>query len=827
MRRIAQCWRWLAMLLLACSAMPASANPNFVTEMRVLLVSNAPAALTAAQSQLANASQRPSRENSIVRAEALWVMAQAQFRLGDTDAALATLTGFTRLRLTGGDYRRMQGNAELLEGLIARQAGNFPQALIHYRAAQTHFLAARDRRGQGQALQALGLLYNDTIDTENAQRYLLMASETYNDDDVIYNLGLNNNLGAAYNTSGDFARAMLYFSRAVDYAEQIGVESYAQTFRVNIALNQIDLRRFSDAAETLRLIGPLESIPAGPFRVELTRTHALLALRTGNIASAVQLIDGLMADINPAETTSGYRYSHTVAYQVYDAAGRHREALAHLEATRRLEEEGSRLIASNRAALLAAQFGYDAQNARIDRLKAEQLERSVAFQQQQAAMQRTFLLFVLMAAGIALAALGTLLFVTIRARNRARRDEARLAVTNVQLNHALAAKSEFLASTSHEMRTPLNGIIGMSQILLADTHLTARMRGQVELVHTAGTAMRGLVDDLLDVAKIEHGGFSIAPQPTRATAIIAETLAQFRPTAALEGLTLSADVVLPDEDVLLDPGRVRQIIVNLIGNAIKFTDHGGVRLTVRHDRSGAGEAAGERLRIAVSDTGAGIAPEWQGKIFEMFQQVDGSRTRNHGGTGLGLAITRQLARAMGGDVTLTSTPNSGSTFTCDLPYQPVALQPAAVIADKITAPDILIVGANPLRIALLSNIAGRAGRSLAVAPPGQVAARLDDSATRPAIVLIDAAALPVPGIHGHPALVNGVVVVVVGDAPEGVTSLPCADARCVPFAVNSLLPLLKVSPDISSLHEEPETSTVLDDALPSTSRVAGAAGFGG
>jgi signal transduction histidine kinase len=816
----------LAAMLLSATT-PAIATPRFVAEMRVTLVTDPADALESARRVLAPAQSQRTPADTLLQAEALWVQAQAQFRLGDVASAQATIAALLRMRLAGPTRRRMQGNAELLQGLLARQQGNFPQALLHYRNAQTHFVAAQDLRGQGQALQALGVLYTDTTDTENAQRYLNLAAEIYQGDPV-YNLNLNNNLGVAAVNSLNPAAAVRYFSRAATIADQLGVANYAAMSRGNMAIAQVDLDRFADAAATLRLIGPLESLPNGPLRVDVTRTHALLALRTNDIAKAEELIDNLMAGVDPANSGAVYRSSHVVAYMVYEAAGRHSDALAHLEATRRLEEEGARLIASNRAALLAAQFGYDAQNARIDRLKAEQLTRSVAFERQRAGMQRSFLTFVLIASAIALSALVGMLIVTIRSRNRARRDEARLAVTNVQLEHALAAKSEFLASTSHEMRTPLNGIIGMSQILLADPTLTTRMRGQVELVHSAGTAMRGLVDDLLDVAKIENGGFSISPQPTRVAAIVNDVVAQFQPTAALEGLTLTADIVLADEEILLDPARVRQIIVNLVGNAIKFTERGGVRLTVRHDRANASTAAGDRLRIAVSDTGIGIAPEWREKIFEMFQQVDGSRTRSHGGTGLGLAITRQLARAMGGDVVLSTAVGTGSTFTCDLPYQIVTVEAdAAVAVGALEAPEIMIVGANPLRIALLGNIASRTGRTQTVVPPGQVAARLNDPATRSAIVLIDAAALPVPGIDGHPALDLGVSVIVAGDAADGLTAPPSANAQWVPFAVNALLPLLQRDTHISSLHEGPENSTVVHTASPSTTRVTGAVGYGG
>lgn len=822
MRRISWLFHMWLIMLVASLATPAAASTAFTEAMRERLVIDPRGTEIAAEAELARANQQPAAANTELRAEALWVLAQAQFRLGNTDEAATSLRTLSTMQLTGALRQRMMGNVQLMRGLMARQQGNFPEAMAHYRRAQAAFVGAGYLRGQGQTLQALGALYTDTSDTENAFRYLNLAAEVYSGDDV-YNMTLNNNLGVAHVNANQPEQAVIYYGRAALIADRVSAAAYATTIRANIAIAEVELGRIAQARETLRRIGPIDAIPNPAVQIEVQRTYALLEFRSGNVEGAVRLIDQIFVDVDPSTTNTGYRWAHAVAYQIYDAVGRYDDALRHLEAVRRLEEADARLVASNRAALLAAQFGYDAQNARIDRLKAEQLTRSVEFEQQRAGMQRAFLSFVLVAAGIALAALGSLLVVTIRARNRARKDEARLAVTNVQLEHALAAKSEFLASTSHEMRTPLNGVIGMSQILLADQSLPPRTRGQIELVHSAGTAMRGLVDDLLDVAKIEHGGFTIDPQPIRVERVIEAVLAQFRPTAALEGLTLTSDIVLRNEDVLLDPGRLRQMIVNLIGNAIKFTEHGGIRVVARHDRT----AMGEQLRIAVSDSGVGIAPEWHDKVFEMFQQVDGSRTRKQGGTGLGLAITRQLARAMGGDIQLQSAVGNGSTFTCTLPYQPVAAAPRIDDADKAKAPDILIVGANPLRIALLGNIAGRSGRSHATAAPSQVADRLDSPATCPAIVLIDAHALPVPGLAGHAAVVAGVRVIIAGEPIDGISGLPCDGAIAVPFAVNALLPHLQGAARSSSLPDGQESITVANDASPSTPRVAGASGFGG
>lgn len=823
MRLLRAAWLLTMIIAVMMSAAPAMASSRFAEAMRAELVTDPSSALSQAEAEMRQASARGRPAQAERLAEALWVKAQAEIRLGQTDASLVTLQRIVHLRLTGDLHHRMTANVSLLRGLAARQRGDFPAALNHYRAAQTAFIAAHDERGQGQALQALGALYTDTSDSPNAFRYLELAEEAYSNDDI-YNLSLNNNFGVALVNAERPAEAVDRYSRAAEYADRLGATAYATTIRHNIAIAQIELGRLVAAAATLRRIGDPSLLANPALQNQVLRARAMLAFRAGRTADAVRDLERIFADTDLSETSAQYRFAHTIAYQVYEGAGQPALALRHLEAVRRLEEADSRLLASNRAALLAAQFGYDAQNARIDRLRAEQLARNIIVERQRSAMQRTFGLIIIGAGVVALAALAGMLVIAMRARNQARRDEAKLAVTNAQLEEALAAKSEFLASTSHEMRTPLNGILGMSQILLADSTLSAKTRGQVELVHSAGTAMRVLVDDLLDIAKIEHGGFTIAPRAALIAPIIDEAVAQFRDAARIDGLTLDAEITLPHEDILIDPDRMRQIIVNLIGNAVKFTERGGV--VVRVDLVPGDR--GPRLRLAVSDSGGGIAPEWHEKIFLLFQQVDGTRTRSHGGTGLGLAICRQLAQAMGGDVALSSTSCAGTTFTVDLPYQPIAVGKTASTDAKPLA-DIIIIGADPLRAALLHGIAKRSGRSTEAVVPAMVAARLDEAApTAGTIILMDAQAVALlPPTTDLKAVAADIVLIIAGDSDALAGHQLTRRATCVPFAVNALLPLLGSAPiagQNSTLQISPPGSTILDEPLPSTPRTASGSG---
>lgn len=235
---------------------------------------------------------------------------------------------------------------------------------------------------------------------------------------------------------------------------------------------------------------------------------------------------------------------------------------------------------------------------------------------------------------------------------------------------ASRAKSRFLAAMSHELRTPLNAIIGMGD-LLATTRLDAEQRDMTATVRSAATSLLGLVDQVLDLAKIEERRFTIEVEPFDLHDSLARVRLLLGPLAAAKGLVLRLRLA-PETPYRLRgaPRQLHQVLVNLVGNAIKFTDRGQVRLTVQPvDR---GTAA--RLRFVVDDTGVGIPAEEQPSLFERFARSDDSIRRGISGSGLGLSITRELVELMGGSIGLRSTPGVGSTFWFELPALPVAAE---------------------------------------------------------------------------------------------------------------------------------------------------------
>lgn len=372
-----------------------------------------------------------------------------------------------------------------------------------------------------------------------------------------------------------------------------------------------------------------------------------------------------------------------------------------------------------------------------------------------------------------------------------------LAVANVALDHALKARTDFLAMTSHEIRTPLNGVMGMTQVILADQSLPDGLREKVRLVHASGETMAALVDDLLDVAKMESGTISIVKAQMDLHRLFDETVAVWSDKAQVKGLSLVGERTAAPALIEEDAGRLRQILFNLLANAIKFTEAGEVSVSA----SVASGSDSDQLVLTVADTGIGIAPHELERIFEPFTQVDDSRTRKYEGTGLGLAISRRLADAMGGELTVDSQLGVGSRFTVKLPLRTMGATCAATDAPAtLAAATALLVESNPLARGVLR--AALSGQVAALEISESMAMAQDVIAQRGYdLLLIEGKALSTPigdAGDGLGALVrmSGAAKIVVlwsGDAAEG-QRLEEAGADLVvqkPVSSNELVERLK------------------------------------
>jgi PAS domain S-box-containing protein len=400
----------------------------------------------------------------------------------------------------------------------------------------------------------------------------------------------------------------------------------------------------------------------------------------------------------------------------------------------------------------------------------------------------------------------------------AKKTQEALLQAQEEAERANRVKSQFLASMSHELRTPLNAILGFSELLSDDTigrFDEATRRRFLDQIHSSGEHLLQLINDILDLSKVEAGQMELQLQPVELGSLVDEARATVEPLAQSKAIVLNGEPG-PELHLIADAAKVKQMLLNLLSNAIKFTPNGG-RIQIRWRQ------IDSWAEIAVSDTGIGIAAEDLDRLFTEFQQLDAGPARQQGGTGLGLALTRRFAELHGGQVRVESVLGKGSTFTLRLPLEPTALrtsaplEPPPATASDLTRPLVLVVDDNPQAAEILARTMGAGGFRIKVARTGPEALTMARD-LKPVAITLD---ILLPEVDGWEVLNRlkadeatrniPVIVVSVVDNPALGRALGAIDYFVKPVDGKALLSRLSQYPFTTKVKSESVRVLVVDD----------------
>ncbi len=660
---------------------PASPFDRDIADAKSAMMIDPKLAFRAAETAFRLVEHDASHEGRTEAATAMWLEGEALNRSNAPEQAAPVLKSALATVAQLAPNTKLHGDILLALGWAVAAEGQSPSALADFQQAFRIFQLAGERRSQSKALQNIGSIYEEAGDFNHALKYYAESEDTFKNDPILL-LSSHNNKGQVYKEMGRLDQAAEEFRAALALARQIHSPLLEVRILTNLANTRVQAGRLNEAeAIVARAFKASERVDtADSWTPFLWGVSAKIALRRGRDAQAAADLSRTFAGSEASSPTLPFREFHETAYQTYKHLGDYAQAMRQLEIVRQLDSDAQALVATKNAALMTAQFDFAEQNLKISELKSDALTRDVALARSRSQMMAG----ALVAAGLIMVLLIVSMLWIRRSRTEVTRSHRELEEINISLERALKAKSEFFSMVSHEIRTPLNGILGMTQILLADRSLTPQVREKVDIVQIAGKTMKGLVDDILDSAKMEHGGLTIRPSEFDLEQTVGETSRLWTGPAAAKGVEVRTTTLGAPQRIIADQQRLQQILSNLMANAVKFTSAGSVALDVRAEQDG----DGEWLVVTVADTGIGIPPDRLDDIFVAFQQVEATMTRHFGGTGLGLAISRNLALAMGGDLTVTSVLGEGSTFTLRLPLVRAAMDAATAPAPDEAGPTL-------------------------------------------------------------------------------------------------------------------------------------------
>jgi signal transduction histidine kinase/CheY-like chemotaxis protein len=671
------------------------------------------------------------QDDRLLGVEAAWLKAQALSRMGRNQEALdivePAIIEANNIKVKDS----LLGDLIFTRAGINRILGNLTKSTIDIQKSIQLFQNSNDNQGLSKSYILIASVYSNAGNYKKSKDYYDQAI-SLGIQDKFTKFVLFNNIGGLERSEKKYIQSADNFRRALLIAKEENYPEYLELSIVtSLASVEISNKRYSIAQSYINRGNQLSrSDNLTQERIFLEAVKAQFLADKGNYKEAAIQFDRAFSSIDFSKTGPQFNYFHQLASDVYIQTGRYDLAVKHLRAFKRLDDQARDLMVNTNSALMAAQFDFANQDLKIARLQADQLKKDAEL----ARSRNRIVLIVLGGLAITVGLLGFNFLSLRRSSRRITSANTQLSQANQSLETALKARSEFLATTSHEIRTPLNGILGVTQVLLSDPGLNADVRDRISLMNGAGETMRALVNDLLDMAKIESGTLTLEKGETDLNGLLDDAVRLWTDKAREKGLDLVIDRGGAPGRILEDGPRLRQIVFNLLSNAIKFTEAGSVRLYAGVEAGG----TGERLILGVADTGIGIPADQLDAVFESFQQVEGGVTRRFEGTGLGLSISRRLAEAMGGTLGVESQMGEGSTFTLILPL--VRASAAAAASAAASSGVFLIIEANPLTQSVLKSIAAPLGLPIDTASSPEAAAQVLATGHVSAL-LVDAAAL--------------------------------------------------------------------------------------
>ncbi|HXC56962.1 MAG TPA: ATP-binding protein [Rhizomicrobium sp.] len=663
-----------------------------VADAKKTMMADPKAALRTAQAAAAIAEKlaRSQRQNEAV-ATSLWLEAEALTRTNKPLEARTVLDRAIRIAATDGKLSRLDGDLALSNARLADSDGDVALSLKSYQKAHDIFSRLGQARGQSIALQGLGSIYGEARDFDRQIRYYREAGRVYSEDPAIA-LSVSNNIGFALLQLGRYDAALKDFAKALEIGRSLKSAFLEARILTNIAAVYAKQHQFAlamrAADQALRLLGKNDENGWAPF---VWGIKAETEYERGALDAATRDLEKAFHGVDLATTISPFRDMHQIAYKVYRAKGNYALALAHLEAFKRLDDQGQSLAASANLALIGAQFDFTNQQLEIEHLQSDQLKRDISLRESRAATQTVIFAALLLGGLVFMLWIGWRHLLVRRHRNAitranieltrtlAERDveivrrievESHLRVAMEAAEQANRAKSHFLANMSHELRTPLNAIIGFSEIMAHGAVAGAKLKEYASDIHTSGQNLLTILNDILDMARIDAGAVTLAENDLVLGEVVDGALGEIANDKRSAAKAIRFESSSGYVRVRGDDKRLRQILVNLLSNALKFTGD-DARIEVRI------EPAADGIDIVVADNGIGIPDDKLAVVMEPFGQAESAYARLHGGVGLGLPIVKSLVQLHGGRFTMTSEVDVGTTARVHLPMARVRRGQAA------------------------------------------------------------------------------------------------------------------------------------------------------